>query len=62
MNHPAPTVQQQQAIDAIMDFVRGDNDCFILRGSVGTGKTTLIAHLLLLLQRQKVVFHVRDAC
>lgn len=58
MNHPAPTVQQQQAIDAIMDFVRGDRDCFILRGSAGTGKTTLIAHLLLLLQRQKAAFHV----
>lgn len=58
MNHPAPTLQQQQAIDAIMDFIRGDNDCFILRGSAGTGKTTLIAHLLLLLQQQKVVFHV----
>ncbi|WP_257266106.1 hypothetical protein [Endozoicomonas sp. ONNA2] len=50
MNHPAPTVHQQRAIDAIMDFVRGDNDCFILRGSAGTGKTTLIAHLLLLLR------------
>ncbi|MGI2028281.1 ATP-dependent DNA helicase [Endozoicomonas acroporae] len=58
MNHPAPTVQQQQAIDAILDFVRGNNDCFILRGSAGTGKTTLIAHLLLLLRQQRVVFHV----
>lgn len=58
MNHPAPSAQQQQAIDAIMDFVRGDNDCFILRGSAGTGKTTLIAHLLLLLQRQRIIFHV----
>ena len=58
MNHPSPTLQQRQAIDAIIEFVRGDNDCFILRGSAGTGKTTLIAHLLLLLQQQKVVFHV----
>ena len=58
LNHPTPTPQQQQAIDAIMEFVRGDNDCFILRGSAGTGKTTLIAHLLFLLQQQKVVFHV----
>ncbi|MFK0571716.1 ATP-dependent RecD-like DNA helicase [Endozoicomonas sp.] len=58
MNHPAPTAEQQQAIDAIMDFVRGDNDCFILRGSAGTGKTTLIAHLLSGLQRQRITFHV----
>ena len=38
--------EQQQALVAIREFVKNDElDAFILRGSAGTGKTTLIAKL-----------------
>lgn len=41
--------QQQQALDAIYDFVNGKNSIFILKGYAGTGKTTMIKALLPLL-------------
>lgn len=37
---------QTRAIEAIRAFLRGPASCFILRGSAGTGKTTLIAALV----------------
>lgn len=37
---------QSQAIEAIRAFLGGPASCFILRGSAGTGKTTLIAALV----------------
>ncbi|MEI6414905.1 MAG: AAA family ATPase, partial [Pseudomonadota bacterium] len=46
---------QIQAMDQIAQFLNSPNDdIFILRGSAGTGKTTLIGHLLALLARQKI--------
>lgn len=45
--------QQQKAIKAILSFLDSDADCFILKGSAGTGKTTLIGHLVWQLNRQK---------
>jgi hypothetical protein len=45
VNRMQPTPHQQQAIDAIRGFVAGPRDCFILKGSAGTGKTTLLAVL-----------------
>ncbi|MGD9975656.1 MAG: ATP-dependent RecD-like DNA helicase [Desulfatirhabdiaceae bacterium] len=53
MNHFKPlNPQQNQAIDAVMRFSDSDNDCFILTGSAGTGKTTLLAHLIMRLSDQ----------
>jgi hypothetical protein len=41
------TKEQSAALDAIKSFLRDDTqDVFILRGSAGTGKTTLIASLV----------------
>jgi len=46
---------QIQALSQIAQFLNSPNDdIFILRGSTGTGKTTLIGHLLALLARQKI--------
>ena len=38
--------QQKEAVDLIIKFVSSSADCFILEGSAGTGKTTLVKHLL----------------
>ena len=39
--------QQLEAIQLIGEFLKNDSfDVFILRGSAGTGKTTLIAELI----------------
>ena len=38
--------QQKEAVDLIIKFVSSSADCFILEGSAGTGKTTLVRHLL----------------
>lgn len=41
------TQEQSVALDAIRSFLRDDTlDAFVLRGSAGTGKTTLIARLV----------------
>ena len=41
--------QQQQALDAICEFIESDSQVFILKGYAGTGKTTMIKALLPLL-------------
>ena len=38
--------QQQQALDAICEFIESDSQVFILKGYAGTGKTTMINALL----------------
>ncbi len=43
--HPL-TPQQEQAFQALQRFVASDDDCFVLQGSAGTGKSTLIATLI----------------
>ena len=45
--------QQKEAVDLIIKFVSSSADCFILEGSAGTGKTTLVRHLLKKLDEQK---------
>jgi len=45
--------EQQEAVDSIIKFVSSSADCFILKGSAGTGKTTLVKHLLYKLDEQK---------
>ena len=39
------TPEQTRALDAIFKFIGGSASCFILKGSAGTGKTTLISRL-----------------
>lgn len=43
--HPL-TPQQQHAFEALQDFIASDDDCFVLQGSAGTGKSTLISTLI----------------
>jgi ATP-dependent exoDNAse (exonuclease V) alpha subunit len=41
-----PTSSQVAALDEIDEFIASDEDCFVLTGSAGTGKTSLLASLL----------------
>lgn len=40
------TKQQQQALDSIKEFLINDVTVFILKGYAGTGKTTMISHII----------------
>lgn len=42
----ALTHSQAQALAAVEDFLRSDAPCFLLKGSAGTGKTTLVASVI----------------
>ena len=49
------TPEQCAALDAITDFLRDDaQDAFVLRGSAGTGKTTLVAKLVTTLEEMNL--------
>ena len=41
-----PTTEQSKALDAIFKFIEGSASCFTLKGSAGTGKTTLISKIV----------------
>jgi len=41
-----PTPEQKKALDAIFKFIDGPVSCFILKGSAGTGKTSLISKIV----------------
>lgn len=47
------TSSQQSAIAAFKEFLDGDAQVFILKGEAGTGKTTLVAEFLKILEAQK---------
>ena len=47
------TSSQQAAIDAFESFLEGDEQVFMLRGAAGTGKTTLVAEFLKILDTAK---------
>lgn len=47
------TTEQQEVIERIAAFVAGPAPCFILKGSAGTGKTTLIKALVHRLAQQR---------
>lgn len=49
---------QQAAITAISAFLHSETPIFLLQGSAGTGKTTLVAHLIQLLDQQHRTFQV----
>ncbi|MTW21943.1 AAA family ATPase [Allochromatium palmeri] len=49
---------QQAAITAISVFLHSETPIFLLQGSAGTGKTTLVAHLIRLLNQQHRKFQV----
>ena len=46
VNKFKPTPEQKKALDAIFKFIEGPASCFILKGSAGTGKTTLISKIV----------------
>ena len=46
MSQHALTPQQQQAFTAVQAFLASDDDCFVLQGSAGTGKSTLISTIV----------------
>lgn len=53
------TREQSAALDAIKSFLRDDSlDAFVLRGSAGTGKTTLIAKLVDTLEEMNLSCHL----
>lgn len=47
------TSSQQAAIDAFQSFLGSDEQVFMLRGAAGTGKTTLVAEFLKILDTAK---------
>ena len=40
------TKQQQEVLESIKEFLRSDISVFILKGYAGTGKTTMISHII----------------
>ena len=52
----SPTLQQQEAFRKLGQFLLADNgdECFVLKGYAGTGKTTLISALVKILPRLKL--------
>lgn len=48
-----PTASQAAALEGIAEFLRSDEDCCVLTGSAGTGKTSLLAALLQRLREQR---------
>ncbi|MBT5975586.1 MAG: AAA family ATPase, partial [Flavobacteriaceae bacterium] len=50
--------QQKEAVDLIIKFVSSSADCFILEGSAGTGKTTLVKDLIGKLNEQKHIAYL----
>jgi hypothetical protein len=50
--------QQKEAVDLIIKFVSSSADCFILEGSAGTGKTTLVKYLINKLNEQKHIAYL----
>lgn len=55
---PMLNPSQQAAITAISAFLHSETPIFLLQGSAGTGKTTLVAHLIRLLDQQRRTFQV----
>ena len=47
------TSSQQAAIEAFKSFLEGNQQVFMLKGAAGTGKTTLLAEFLKILEDQK---------
>jgi GTPase SAR1 family protein len=50
--------QQNEAINSIVKFLTSNADCFILTGSAGTGKTTLVKRLINKLNEQKNIAYL----
>ena len=49
------TIQQEQVLSQVKDFIQSDASVFILRGYAGTGKTTLIQHIAAALDNKIVL-------
>lgn len=50
---PSLTDEQSKVLSCFKHFISSTTPCFILRGSAGTGKTTMIQHIALYLQEQE---------
>ena len=48
--------QQQKAFERIQSFLKNDEDVFILKGYAGTGKTTMIKHVVDYLRSQNKLY------
>ena len=46
MNGMVLTKQQQGVLDSIKEFLNSDVSVFILKGYAGTGKKTMISHII----------------
>ena len=55
---PGPTVSQQAALNSIARFLEQQIPIFLLRGSAGTGKTTMITNIVKLLIEKKRPFQL----
>lgn len=53
-----PNVQQKTALERISSFVKSDNDVFILKGSAGTGKTSIVKAITSYLHKEGVTLRV----
>ena len=49
---------QQNALNRIIQFLKGDQQCFVLKGYAGTGKTTLMRHVVDYLKQMGVPYHL----
>ena len=49
-----PNVQQKVALQQILDFIKSDNDIFILKGSAGTGKTSIVKAITTYLTKSNI--------
>ena len=48
------TQGQQQVVDLFQDFLKSDDHAFVIKGSAGTGKTTLLKHLVGVVTERKI--------
>ena len=53
-----PNEEQKQALTQIEDFISSDADVFILKGSAGTGKTSVIKAITNKLTKENINFYL----
>ncbi|MGM9845792.1 MAG: ATP-dependent RecD-like DNA helicase [Muribaculaceae bacterium] len=52
------TSSQQAAIEAFKSFLKGDEQVFMLKGAAGTGKTTIVAEFVRMLDQEKREYYL----
>ena len=53
-----PTPSQINALKKIEDFIKNQNDIFVLKGGAGTGKTTIIKEILNIIKKNDRTFSI----